>query len=542
DMGSPVVNRIEAVKVMRTNQFAEDAGPMAHPIRPEKVIEMNNFYTVTVYDKGAEVIRMMHSLLGVENFRKGMDLYFERHDGTAVTCDDFVAAMEDASGVDLGQFRRWYSQSGTPRLNVNTQYDSANQRYTLNVEQVNDATVDQSEKQALHIPFDIELLDAQGQAIPLVIDGQAVGSVLDIRQTQNQFVFEQVKEAPVPVLLQNFSAPVKVAYDYQQSGLLHIIDNASNDFCRWDAAQTLYLNKINEFISDPEGFTLGDDTIEVFKALLNLSLDKTASLDKALVAQILTIPAFASIAGNFGIVPVDGIHQGLAAIKSALSSSLAEQLMACYQDNVTTVYDQSAQAIANRALKNACLKLLAHQPGEAVNAALATQFEQSDNMTDTLAVLAACQGANHPDFFTYMTTFEKQWREDMLVMDKWFGLHASWSKSDVFDTIETLYQHSAFNIENPNRVRAILGSFAALNSHQFHNISGQGYRTLTDMLIKLNTINPQIASRLLTPLLSFKQYDDTRQQLMREQLERLAALPDLSKDLFEKVAQSLSQS
>lgn len=535
DMGSPVVNRIDAVKVMRTLQFAEDAGPMSHPIRPEKVIEMNNFYTVTVYDKGAEVIRMMHALLGVDNFRKGMDLYFVRHDGTAVTCDDFVAAMEDASGVDLTQFRRWYRQSGTPILKVSTEFDQGNQRYTLNVEQINRKTADQTDKLPLHIPFDIELLDGEGQPVSLMIDGQAVGSVLSVCHEQNQFVFEQVAEQPVPVFLQNFSAPVKVEYDYQDSALLHIVNYASSDFSRWDAAQTLYLNKVNAFIANPTGFALGEEFIKVFKALLN-----DESLDKALVAEILTVPAFSGIVGHFDNIPVDAIHQGLDAIKAELSSSLYDQLMSCYKANVEPAYDQSQQSIAKRVLKNTCLGLLAHSSDSAVNEVLAAQFEQSDNMTDTLAVLSACRGATHDGFYSYMETFEKKWREDVLVMDKWFALHASWSKSDVFETIETLYQHPVFNIENPNRVRSIIGSFASLNSKQFHDISGRGYQALTEIVIKLNSINPQTASRLVTPLMSFKRYDETRQQLMREQLERLSKLPDLSTDLYEKVTQSLS--
>ena len=538
DMGSVVTNRIDAVKTIRTNQFAEDAGPMAHPIRPEKVIEMNNFYTVTVYNKGAEVIRMMHSLLGAQNFRKGMDLYFERHDGTAVTCDDFVKSMEDASGVSLVQFRRWYSQSGTPVLKVNTEFNADNSTFTLSVSQINGETADKSAKLPFHIPFAVELLGSEGNSIPLSIDGQAANSVLDVCEQENQFVFEGVTEAPVPVLLLNFSAPVKVDYTYEDSSLLHIIKYAASDFSRWDAAQSLFLNKINQYIADRDGFSLGDDFVQTYKSLLT-----NDQLDKALIAELLTVPAFENVAGNFKVVDVDGINDARSAIAKALGESLYSELMSCYKANVVDAYELTQLGVAQRALKNACLSLLAYcQQGnekEQVNSVMSAQFEQSDNMTDSLAVLSACNKACHSEFFTYMDAFEQKWTSDALVMDKWFALHACWPKSDVFLTIEELAEHTVFNIENPNRVRSLFGSFVMGNSHQFHDISGKGYRLLADLLIKLNSINPQTASRLITPLMSFKRYDATRQQLMREQLERVAALPDLSPDLFEKVTSSL---
>jgi aminopeptidase N len=490
---------------------------------------MNNFYTVTVYNKGAEVIRMMHALLGVANFRKGMDLYFERHDGTAVTCDDFVGAMEDASGVSLKQFRRWYSQAGTPVLSIVTVYDDTKQTYTVTVNQQNGEG-----KLPLHIPLDIELLGSDGQSLPLIVDGESISSVLDVLAVDNTFVFENISQAPTPVLLKNFSAPVKVNYEYQDSELLHLIKYASDDFSRWDSAQKFYLNKVNQYIADAQTFSLGDEFVAVCESLL---ADQT--LDKAMVAQILKVPSFESIASDFECVDVDGINNALSAMTQELSNKLYQSLLTCFKANVSIKFSTSQQAVAQRALKNVCLNLLAYQDKTVVNDILALQFDRSDNMTDTLAVLAACNNGNHKYFIDYMAAFEPKWIDDPLVMDKWFGLHASCTKSDVFETIEKLYEHKVFNIENPNRVRAVLGAFVFGNSVQFHEVNGRGYRLLTDMLVKLNSINPQVASRMVTPFMSFKRYDSKRQQLMREQLERLAALPDLSPDLFEKVTQSL---
>ncbi len=535
DMGSDVVNRIDAVKVIRTMQFAEDAGPMAHPIRPEKVIEMNNFYTVTVYDKGAEVIRMMHSLLGVDNFRKGMDLYFERHDGTAVTCDDFVAAMEDASGVDLTQFRRWYGQSGTPQLKVTTQYDEAAQSYTIDIVQINPQTADKQDKLPLHIPFDVELLDNAGNRIVLKVDGKPVGSMLEVREQHNRFVFSDVAQKPVPVLLRNFSAPVKLDYQYGDDELLHIIAHADDDFSRWDASQTLYLNKVKNYLGNPDKFALGATFIDVYKGLI-----RHEGLDKALIAELITVPAFETIAGNFDNINIDGINDALEHIANALANALSDELSICYKDNLAQRYDGSQQAVAQRGLKNACLALLARVDNDSIDTLIEHQYNTADNMTDALAAVGACIGAGRPLFYKLMNQFEQKWSSDVLVMDKWLALQGRWQGEDVFDTIEKLYQHKVFNLNNPNRVRALFVSFSQGNSKQFHHISGRGYECLTDLLIKLNSINPQIAARLITPLLAYQRFDVARQRLVKKQLQRLADLDNLSKDLYEKVNQSLS--
>lgn len=541
DMGSPAVNRIDAVKVMRAMQFAEDAGPMAHAIRPEKVIQMNNFYTVTVYNKGAEVIRMMHSLLGVAGFRKGMDLYFERHDGTAVTCDDFVASMEDASGVDLKQFRRWYNQAGTPVVTVKESYDTQAKTYRLDIDQHTPATADGSPKLPFHIPFDVELLDQDGQSIDLVIDAKPVSSILNVCEAQNSFVFEQVESQPVPVLCRNFSAPVKVDFKYQNKRLLHIIAHSDDDFSRWDAAQTLYLNKVKRFIADPDEFALEPSFIKTFIALLSDN-----DIDRELLAELITLPSFENIASNFEQVDVDGINDALAAIADAMCQVLYSHLVDCYQANLTLEYDSTNTGIAKRSLKNACLVLLSHTQYlnydgfSKAKGIMQEQYIRSNNMTDTLAVLSACNESSHRDFFDYMRAFEKKWKTDPLVMDKWFSLHARWFKDDVFDNFEKLFKHPMFNIENPNRVRSLIGSFAMGNSWQFHRKDGKGYELLTDIIIKLNSINPQTASRLITPLMSFKRYDEVRQGLMRKQLERIGDIENLSDDLYEKVTQSLS--
>ncbi|MBY6185479.1 aminopeptidase N [Marinobacter hydrocarbonoclasticus] len=535
EMGSRAVNRIQAVKVVRNHQFAEDAGPMAHPIRPDKVIEMNNFYTVTVYDKGAEVIRMMHTLLGESGFRKGMDLYFERHDGQAVTCDDFVQAMEDASGVDLTQFRIWYSQSGTPVLKAEDHYDDASGRYTLTLSQHTAPTADQSEKQALHIPVAIELIDSDGNSVPLIANGQPHSALLELKESRQSWVFDDVPAGVVPSLLQEFSAPVRLEYRYDAAQLARILAHAGNDFARWDAAQSLYQQEVFA-IADGEQDRISDVTLEAIRAVL-----LAEGQDPALVAELLQLPSETALAQARQGADVEAVHHARRAVQTQLGLALEDELTAVYRANRDTGYANDGTAVGRRALKNACLHLLALGGRVDSQTRVEQQFRQADNMTDSLAALNAANQGRLPVATALMEEFETQWRDEPLVMDKWFAQVAMQPTEQVLSAVKQAMQHSAFDIANPNRVRALVGAFADGNPNAFHAIDGSGYAFLTDILIELNGINPQCAARIMTPLMQWKQQGEERQALMLAQLKRLADIEGLSRDLFEKVSKSLEQ-
>jgi aminopeptidase N len=534
DLGSRGLNRIDAVMTMRTHQFAEDAGPMAHPIRPNEVIEMNNFYTVTVYDKGAEVIRMMHTLLGEENFQKGMQLYFERHDGQAVTCDDFVAAMQDASNIDLAQFKLWYEQVGTPVLNVETHYDGTDRTFTLKVAQKN-APRDPIQK-PLHIPFALELLNHKGEPLSLVINGQAVSKVLDITESEQKFTFEHIEEQPVAVLLEDFSAPCIVHYDYQLAELIHILRFASSDYARWEAAQQAFTLEIKKAVAQFEQNQIPSLSQELIAALEALLIDRQGDL--ALLAELIRVPSFDNLATSFEQIPVDALNASIEQFEIDIANSLHAALKDAYQNSEENG-ELSHDAVSARALKNACLYYLAKNADENVKSWLETQ-KASDNMTLKLGALKAMVSAQLPIAQEAMTEFDSNWRHDLLVMDKWFALQATQTGENAIDHIRSLYEHPCFDKSNPNRVRALVGSFARNNPEQFHRKDGAGYELLGDLLVELNVINPQNASRMLTPLMSWKRFDESRQQLMRAQLQRLAELSDLSDDLYEKVDKALN--
>ena len=535
DLGSRAVNRINNVRVMRGAQFAEDASPMAHPIRPDKVIEMNNFYTVTVYEKGSEVIRMMHTLLGEEAFQAGMRLYFERHDGSAATCEDFVKAMEDASGIDLTQFRRWYSQAGTPQLQVRDEYDAKQQVYRLHVRQSTPPTPEQTEKQPLHIPLDIELYAEDGAVIPLQSGGQAVSSVLNVTEPEQTFVFEQVPQAPVISLLREFSAPVKLDYPYTDKQLTFLMAHARNDFARWDAAQMLIGKYVRLNVANWQAGNALELPIEVVDAFRAVLLDE--QLDPALAALILTLPKETELAELFELIDPDAIRAVREFIRDELVLELNDELRAVYQAHVLPEYRVEHADIARRALRNTCLSYLAFAEG--ADALVRRQYEQADNMTDTLAALSAAVSAELPCRDNLMQHFADKWQHDGFVMDKWFMLQATSPAANVLENVTALMQHPSFSLANPNRTRSLIGAFASGNPAAFHAKDGSGYRFLTDVLVELNSRNPQVASRLIEPLIRLGRYDAERQQLMREQLLRLQKLDNLARDLFEKITKSL---
>jgi len=537
DLGSRSYNRIDNVRVMRGAQFSEDASPMAHPIRPEKVIEMNNFYTLTVYEKGSEVIRMLHTLLGETQFQAGIQLYFERHDGSAATCDDFVQAMEDASNVDLSLFRRWYSQSGTPILTVRDDYDVEKQQYTLTVSQRTPATPDQPEKLPLHIPLDIELYDPQGNVIALKQNGQTVNNVLNVTEAEQVFVFEDVAYQPIPSLLREFSAPVKLDYKYGDHQLTFLMKHARNDFSRWDAAQSLLAIYIKLNVArhqQKQPLSLPLHVADAFRAVL---LDDT--IEPALAAQILTLPSENEIAELFDIIDPQAISAVHEAITRCLATEMADEFLAVYNANRLPAYRVEHGDIGKRSLRNTCLSYLAFGDAELANKIVQAQFEQADNMTDSLAAMSAAVAAELPCREALMAAYDERWHQDGLVMDKWFILQSTSPAADVVKKVRSLLTHRSFSMGNPNRVRSLIGAFAQANPSAFHAEDGSGYQFLVEMLTDLNTRNPQVAARMIEPLIRLKRYDKNRQALMRSALEQLKALPNLSGDLFEKISKAL---
>lgn len=538
DLGSRPVNRIDNVRVMRAAQFAEDASPMAHPIRPDQVMEMNNFYTLTVYEKGSEVIRMMHTLLGEEKFQKGIKLYFQRHDGSAATCDDFVEAMEDASGVDLTLFRRWYSQSGTPVLTVEDEYDPHSEIYKLHVKQHTPPTADQKEKLPLHIPLDIELYDGEGNVIPLQYQGESLSSVLNVTDSEQTFVFDNVYFQPVPSLLREFSAPVKLDYQWSDAQLTFLMRHARNEFSRWDAAQSLLATyvKLNvQRLQEKQPLSLPKHVAEAFRAVL---ADKQA--DPALTALILTLPSENEMAEWFEVIDPQAIAAVRAAIIRTLAKELHSELLVSYRENQCGAYQVVHQDIGKRALKNICLSYLVFADSDKADVLVREQYQQADNMTDALAAITAAVSAQLLCREELLKQWDDRWHQDGLVMDKWFMMQATSPEENVLARVESLLNHRSFTLSNPNRIRALIGAFSSGNPAAFHAKDGSGYRFLTKILTDLNQRNPQIAARLIEPLIRLKRYDKERQVLMRQALEELKGLDNLSRDLYEKITKALA--
>lgn len=524
DMGSATLNRIDAVKLIRTAQFAEDAGPMAHPIRPEQVIEMNNFYTVTVYDKGAEVIRMLQTLLGQAGFNQGLALYLQRHDGQAVTCDDFVLAMQDANHIDLTQFRLWYSQSGTPQVSLIQHYDASSATLTLNITQCTTATADQQTKHALVIPLQIQLLSVDGR-----VNQQ---HLLTLSQYAEHVTFTNINSEPV-VVWENFSAPVKMQQNYQPAQLLLIAAQADNGFARWDAMQQFWSAVIRDKVNHPErALTLSDALLALLRGWLEQPLS-----DLALTAELLTLPDFDTLAEQYSLIPVDTILSSLATIKQQLAEQLAEHWLLCYQSLKPLPYHYTEQAAGQRALRNRCLAYLSLL--EQSSNRLQQHYIQSDNMTDTMAALTAAQLGSHTCLNELADDFASKWQQDVQVMDKYFSLLASNPSPQVFIDITELTNHPLFSWKNPNRVRALFGAFSMRNPAQFHREDGAGYRSLAEVVTRMDGINPQVAARLITPLLAWQRFAGERREHLLQQLQLLAAKPTLSNDLYEKITKSL---
>ena len=547
DMNSRVVKRIQDVAFLRTHQFAEDAGPMAHAVRPESFIEISNFYTLTVYEKGSEVVRMLQTLLGAEGFRKGSDLYFERHDGQAVTCDDFIKAMEDANGADLSQFKRWYSQAGTPRLAVSEHYDAEQKTYSLTFAQSCPQTPDKVEKLPFVIPVELGLLNAQGAELPLQLAGEsaAVGTsrVLSVTEAEQTFTFVGINEKPLPSLLRGFSAPVKLQFAYSSDQLVFLMQHDTDGFNRWDAGQQLSVQVLQTLIGQYQrGETLVMDPrlVEALRSVLT-----NPQLDQAMVAEMLSLPGEAYLTEISEVADVDAIHAAREFARKQLADSLFDELWARYQANrevsKVTPYVAEDEHFARRSLQNIALSYLSLSGKPEVVAATLEQFENSDNMTERLNALAIL--VNSPfeaEKALALASFAEHFKDNPLVMDQWFSVQAASPLPGALQRVQQLMEHPAFTIKNPNKVRALIGAFAGQNLINFHAADGSGYRFLADLVIQLNALNPQIASRQLAPLTRWRKYDSARQALMKAELERIRSSGELSSDVFEVVSKSLA--
>lgn len=559
DMGSATVCRLADVAFLRSAQFPEDAGPMAHPIRPDSYIEINNFYTTTVYEKGAEVVRMIHTLLGAERFRQGTDLYFDRHDGHAVTTDDFVTAMEDANGIDLHQFRNWYRQAGTPLLKVSGEYDQDAHSYTLKVSQSCQPTPGQKHKDPFHLPFSVGLLDEAGNDMALCTDATHLSSmsqddnhcsaILNLTKSEQEFVFTDVKAPPVPSLLRNFSAPVKLEYDYSRDELMFLMSHDSDGFNRWEAGQRLAVDVIQEVIgqiqsAQPVGVegveSVAAGLIEACQVILDQSIDhhRDGEFDQAMIAAMLAMPAEAYLAELSEVADVDAIRTAREQVRLAIATNLKGSLLSVYKLNSSDKpYRPARVDIARRALKNVCLSyLMLPETSEMVNLCQ-SQFDRSNNMTDVDAALRALVNATDERALEpkeqALTEFYNKWMHEPLVVDQWFSIQAACPLPGALARVTALLSHEAYDSKVPNRVRSLVAVFASQNIVNFHHGSGDGYRFLADQVIQLDPNNPLLAARILQPLSRWRKYDEQRQQMMRSELERILSVADLSKDVYE---------
>ncbi|MFC0444833.1 aminopeptidase N [Pseudidiomarina halophila] len=540
DLGSRAVHRIDAIRVMRSFQFNEDASPMAHPIRPDKVIEMNNFYTVTVYNKGAEVIRMLHTLLGEQGFQTGMQLYRERHDGQAVTCEDFVAAMETANPVDLQQFRRWYSQAGTPEVRIKQNYDAEQRTLTLNFAQRTPATPGQTDKAPLTIPLLFSAYSTTGQRILLkgseqVSEHESGSQLYVLNDSSATLSFDNVEEEPVIAWLENFSAPVKLHASMTTAELELLLGHAEQEVTRWEAAQQIYLTCLQQAVNVKGSAELSETQLQALVKVLK------APIDNALKALIFTLPSAEELLEYYPTdAPLDAIEQAV----TSLDRALAEALVGAFTETYNALDDQpedlSGEAMADRALRQRCLYFLALAQPQQYDAEVARLALQQGNMTVQRGALEIAVQHQLPCAEQVLEEFAEQWQDTPLVMDKWFAVQANALHEKTVERVNDLLDHPAFSLRNPNRVYALLASFSR-NSLRFHQQDGSGYKLLQRIITQLNTLNPQVASRLITPFMQWRRFDTRRQEMLKESLLQLQQLADLAPDLDEKIASALEQ-
>jgi aminopeptidase N len=543
DRHSRAVKRIDEVNMLRTRQFAEDAGPLAHPVRPESYIEINNFYTVTVYEKGAEVIRMLHTLLGADSFRRGTDLYFQRHDGQAVTCEDFVRCMEDANEADLGQFRLWYSQAGTPEVSIESSYDAGRGELELTITQNCPPTPGQPRKAPMHIPLALGLLGQDGAELPVCLDGESpqgqdeTTRVLELRQAREIFRLTRLPGPPVVSVLRGFSAPVKLKMKRTAEELAFLLAHDPDTFTRWDAGQQLASLAILERLDAAAERSAGSLLTEAYTRLATAG----EWADLSYLALLLSLPSEDAVGALQSVLRPVAIFQAREAVRGELALSLQHHWQSLYHRHHRDEFNRfDAEAIGRRRLKNVCLDYLNLLDQPESHELVLKQFRSSRTMTDRVAALSAMINSHHPLKDDCLEDFYRQWREDDLVVNKWFALQATCRLPGALERVEKLMTHPAFDAGMPNHVRSLIGGFSQSNPPNFHAEDGAGYRFLADQVIRLNGINPQIAARLLTALTSWRRYDERHQQPMHAALTRVAETPDISRDVFEVASKALA--
>jgi len=542
DQYSRPVARIQAVRSLRTGQFPEDAGPMAHAVRPTSYEQISNFYTSTIYNKGAELVGMMRTLVGDKAYRAGIDLYFQRHDGKAVTTDELVAALQDASGVDLGQFRRWYDQSGTPRLDVTDHYDSAARTYELVVSQSCPPTPGQPRKLPFHMPLVIGLLDGNGRDMPLRLEGepsaQGTNRLLQLRKDIETFRFVDVPSPPVPSLGRGFSAPVIINYDYDEEALQLLLGSDSDPFNRWAAGQQLSMNLLLRGVAEhragrPVHFP--EYLAEAFGRVL-----ADADRDPAFAAEALALPAELMIAERLEEIDSDAVHK----VRLAMRRFLAQRLQTGFQEGYERFgtpgpYRPDAASSGRRALRNLCLAFLMDLDDAQSRQLCLAQLESADNMTDALAALTAIANCDCEERRPALDAFHARWKDEPLVIDKWLGVEAMSRLPGTVARVRELTRHPSFTLRNPNKVFALLGGFGS-NQLNFHSADGSGYQLMMEQCVALDAINQQVASRLLRNFERFRRFEPVRSSLMRSVLQQVAALPGLSREAAEVVGKALA--
>lgn len=540
DMTSRTVKRIEEVSYLRNSQFTEDSGPTAHPIKPASYIEINNFYTPTVYRKGAEVIRMIHTLIGKENFRKGMDKYFELFDGQAVTTEDFVYSMEQGSGRDLTHFKNWYCQAGTPRLEVSSSYDLSAQEYTLNVKQWCPPTPECEEKKPFHMPLRLGLIDSNGNDMPLNLKEGALlhGDTLELTESEHSFVFTGIKEKPVPSLLREFCAPVILNYDYSNSELAFLLANDNDEFNRYEAGQRLAiieLESLIDAIKSGEEFQVNTQVLEAFGKLI-----KDDSIDLAFKAQALMLPSVTELIERMDVCDFEGAFAAREAMKKAIAMNFTDDLHKIYEDtNISAVYSTDPQEVGRRSLKNTVLSYLCSlEFPQYINLA-GEQFNSSNNMTDEIAALSILSDFDNDVSSSAIDKFYDTWKDDVLVMNKWFAVLASSKRPGVLDKVRELESCLAYDNQNPNKIRSLIGAFTG--NVQFHVIDGSGYEFVTDKIIEIDKFNPSMSAGLARCFRKYAKMDEVRKSLMKTQMERVLAEKDVSKDAYEIISKTLDQ-
>lgn len=543
DMGSRAVKRLDDVRVLRSFQFPEDSGPLAHPVRPEKYIEINNFYTATVYNKGAEVIRMMYNIIGKEKFHQGMGIYFERHDGQAVTCEDFISAMEFASGADLEQFRLWYSQAGTPHVSADGSYDAKKKTYSLTLRQSCSPTPEQPDKKPFHIPIVIGLLGGDGTDMDVSLDSESEncsdGIMLNLRTKEQTFTFENVGERPIMSLLRGFSAPIVMKTSFPKDDALFLLAHDRDPFARWEAGQEIAKDAILESVASISQNLLYTIPLNMVDGFGSVTSD--LSTDPALLAEILTLPSESYLGQFMKVVDVDNIHAARCMFKRELAKKFYDSFVSIYQrfNEETSANLMIPQSRAGRRLKNVALSYLAASGTDEAFALLETQYKIATTMTDRLAALSELCHTNLGFKAEALSDFYDRWSKDDLVLDKWFSVQACAEHENALQSVVNLSNHPDFLIKNPNRLRSLVMAFAINNQAGFHKAGGQGYRFLSSIVQKVDQINPQVAARLISPLGQWRKFDSKRQKLMKSELNKLANASKSSPDVYELAHRSL---